>query len=158
MFRLLICRTWALQCQVFNRFTFFPNILTFRNYVVVVWNNTMNDIDLWCVKLICNLEYAICNLINFGFGRLQKRTKFYFINTRDNFAPNLQHLIYYIKYIWRTGLKGNLFIFIFICFFFSHISKCILKISNNNNKINYIREAAKKGIFLVDMSTKRGWG
>ena len=39
-----ICRTWALQCRVFNRFSF-KKILTFQNYVVVVWNRTMNDIN-----------------------------------------------------------------------------------------------------------------
>ena len=32
-------------------------------------------------------------------------TKTYHVLNYDNFEPNLQHLIYFSKYLWRTGIE-----------------------------------------------------
>ena len=51
-----------------------------------------------------SVGYNRCRSVIWIIMVMKGWNKTYHILTRDNFAPNLQHLIYYSKYLWRAGL------------------------------------------------------
>ena len=67
-------------------------------------NKIQSNSDYWSVHnclTICNPDlyskFMILVMIEWDW------TKTFCRLTRGNFAPNIQHLIYYIKYLWRIG-------------------------------------------------------
>ena len=79
-------------------------------------------------------------------------TKTYHILTRYNFAPNIQHLIYYSKYLWRTGPMYT--------FTYSFVSCSVPVWGEENHKdycyFNYSPKESRKNIFFNVSSIKGG--